>query len=518
MNRKFLSLLLVNVAVLCPNLMAQHLWWNLEGQRDATCLYGEITVLENFLGRDKAAVKLATYRLWLGKNVEQMQCLTRAKGDGIWGQLHDAYFLAEGDRTELDGLFAKLAPEYGTPVYGGGGKSLDPISKSPIPPAVITALQHLPRAGKVAVPRERAGKTPIKVFILAGQSNMEGYGGINTIDELGDHPTLGGLLQKVKRADGSFITRDDVCLYYHRGDQVISGPLTVGQGAGPDRIGPELMFGIGMGDYYEEPVLLIKTAWGGKDLYCDFRPPGAGKPAYEIPGPPRQLGAAYRQMIAEVHQCLDHLETTFPQFKDRPYELCGFVWFQGWNDFCVDRKIRQQVYQEYARNFAHLVQDLRAEFKAPHLPVVAGELGVDGEEHVNSEMAAFRAAQAKIASLPELKGTLGYVRTAPYWYAKLDELPRKLQVEERRLREKLAAQLREDLNGRPEVSDSKSMEQLINAAFEKARQEDKGYLGIQREHDCVISHWECHYYGSARVYCLVGYGLAEAMKQFLQNQ
>ncbi len=24
---------------------AQHLWWNLEGQKDATCLYGEITVL-----------------------------------------------------------------------------------------------------------------------------------------------------------------------------------------------------------------------------------------------------------------------------------------------------------------------------------------------------------------------------------------------------------------------------------------------------------------------------------------
>ena len=40
-------------------------------------------------------------------------------------------------------------------------------------------------------------------------------------------------------------------------------------------------------------------------------------------------------------------------------------------------------------------------------------------------------------------------------------VPRKLQVEERRLREKLAAQLREDFKGRPEVSDSKAMEQLI---------------------------------------------------------
>ena len=31
--------------LLCANAQAQHLWWNLEGQKDATCLYGEITVL-----------------------------------------------------------------------------------------------------------------------------------------------------------------------------------------------------------------------------------------------------------------------------------------------------------------------------------------------------------------------------------------------------------------------------------------------------------------------------------------
>ena len=135
---------------------------------------------------------------------------------------------------------------------------------------------------------------------------MEGYGGINTLDGLGEHPTLGGLAKKIRKDDGSFVERDDVFLYYYRGDQIIRGPLTVGQGAGPDRIGPELMLGIDLGDYYEEPVLLIKTAWGGKDLYCDFRPPSAGKLSYQIPGAPREVGAAYRHMISEVHACLDH--------------------------------------------------------------------------------------------------------------------------------------------------------------------------------------------------------------------
>ena len=44
MNRASL-LLLLNSALICPDLIGQHLWWNLDGQRDATCLYGEITVL-----------------------------------------------------------------------------------------------------------------------------------------------------------------------------------------------------------------------------------------------------------------------------------------------------------------------------------------------------------------------------------------------------------------------------------------------------------------------------------------
>jgi len=36
---------LAAASLLCAPASAQHLWWNLEGQRDATCLYGETTVL-----------------------------------------------------------------------------------------------------------------------------------------------------------------------------------------------------------------------------------------------------------------------------------------------------------------------------------------------------------------------------------------------------------------------------------------------------------------------------------------
>jgi hypothetical protein len=105
--------------------------------------------LENFTGKDRSLPKIAFYRLWLGSSPDSMKCLTRAKGDGTWGQLHDAYFLAEGDAKELKAVFSKLEKEYGKPVYGEKGKNLEPISEKAIPATVIDALKHLPHAKEV---------------------------------------------------------------------------------------------------------------------------------------------------------------------------------------------------------------------------------------------------------------------------------------------------------------------------------------------------------------------------------
>lgn len=55
-----------------------------------------------------------------------------------------------------------------------------------------------------------------------------------------------------------------------------TGRLTTGFGASSGEIGPEFTFGIYMEKALKEPILLIKTSWGGKSLHTDFRPPGAG--------------------------------------------------------------------------------------------------------------------------------------------------------------------------------------------------------------------------------------------------
>lgn len=110
---------------------------------------GLASFLENFAGTDRPIPKLALYRLWLGTSLANMKCLTTAQGDGAWGQLHDAYFLAEGDRAELDALFSKLGKKYGKPVFGQEGKKLGPIPDQPVPADVVKQLKELLAAGRI---------------------------------------------------------------------------------------------------------------------------------------------------------------------------------------------------------------------------------------------------------------------------------------------------------------------------------------------------------------------------------
>jgi len=71
---------------------------------------------------------------------------------------------------------------------------------------------------------EQAGKSPVKVFILAGQSNMQGKGSIEHLQELvAENPTEYGHLKK----NGRWVKRDDVWIKY--GDK--KGRLTVGYGS-----------------------------------------------------------------------------------------------------------------------------------------------------------------------------------------------------------------------------------------------------------------------------------------------
>lgn len=251
---------------------------------------------------------------------------------------------------------------------------------------------------------------PLRVFILAGQSNMEGQavvdlegkdynGGKGTLNFLLRDPAKGPLVKHLQNDKGEWAVRDDVWVRYQPEKRpVIAGPLSVGFSVygGKHHFGPELQFGHVLGDYFEEPVLLIKTAWGGKSLYRDFRPPSSGG----------EVGPYYKKMIEEVRAALDSLKTDFPNYDGRAYEISGLVWYHGWNDG-VDPKT---AVPEYEQNLVNLIQDVRKEFGVPNLPVVVGELTgpwVDAPGEWNT----LRKAQAKAAAREEFKGRVLFVET-----------------------------------------------------------------------------------------------------------
>ena len=253
---------------------------------------------------------------------------------------------------------------------------------------------------------------PLQVFILAGQSNMQGQGVVDL-----DHPKYynggRGILQRVMRqsktperfahlqdGEGKWTERADVWVRYQTQRGLKRGPLTIGFTGyeGKHHIGPELQIGHRLGDALDAQVLLVKTAWGGKSLYKDFRPPSAGG----------ETGEYYTKMITEVREALAKLKDDFPGYQGQGYEIAGFIWFQGWNDM-FDENARG----EYEQNLVHLIHDVRKEFGRPTLPVVIGELGNGGED-AGASMKAIRAAQAAAAARTEFEGTVAFVKTASF--------------------------------------------------------------------------------------------------------
>ena len=294
-------------------------------------------------------------------------------------------------------------------------------------------------------------KGPMKVFILAGQSNMEGPAAVSTFDYIGKDPLTAPILKEMLNPDGTPRVCDKVWMSYLTGPYDGSangeglGTLTAGFGAREDqptmdggKIGPEFTFGIYMEKALKQPILIIKAAWGGRSLNTDFRPPSAGQ--YKLPkeiqeewrqhpegahGIPKleerkkwqedkdaASGVFYRMMVEHVKKVLADPKRVCPEYDAKAgYELAGFVWLQGFNDLVDETTYPNENYDEYSRLLAHFIRDVRKDFSAPKMPFVIGVLGVDGVDN----NVKFRKAMAAPAAMPEFKGNVVAIETAPFW-------------------------------------------------------------------------------------------------------
>lgn len=250
---------------------------------------------------------------------------------------------------------------------------------------------------------------PVEVYVLAGQSNMLQFGEVE-----GDRPgTLETLTKRDKKFQhlvdekGNWTTRKDV-YYYDARDEFKGEHLSVGR-----TIGPELQFGHVMGHFHDEQVLIIKTAKGNRALALGFRPPSSGK----LPDVPENLeeleGREYRWMVESVRKTLDNIEKIVPYYTGQGYRIAGFAWFQGHKD-----GTRREWTDEYERNLVNLIEDVRAEFKTPKLPVVIATVGFRGAKMSGRYLKIHTAQMAvggKKGKYPQFAGNVLSVDTRGFW-------------------------------------------------------------------------------------------------------
>ena len=273
---------------------------------------------------------------------------------------------------------------------------------------------------------ERTEKGPVKVFVLVGQSNMQGKASLVTLAHQIKAERTREEFAHLHDGKGNYVVRDDVFINFL--DR--HGKLEVGYGS-KERFGPELGFGWVVGEALDEPVLIVKAAYGGRSLFRDFRSPSAGLPetAYlegELKNarnrdPEKTMddvksmyGFAYRDMLGEVKNVRENYRTLFPELEGRELELAGVVWFQGWNDM-----INGEFSAAYTENMVHFIKDVRKDLGSPALPFIIGQLGVDGpykgDDRTKDKKEVFKANQAAAADRPEFEGNVAVVKTDRYW-------------------------------------------------------------------------------------------------------
>lgn len=301
-----------------------------------------------------------------------------------------------------------------------------------------------------------AAAEPVKVFILAGQSNMVGYGktlnGLNpdfdpkqpqsrtnqrevpggvgclawAVQTMPGTYGFGGTHALVD-ARGDWLVRDDVSVYarmevFQEKDSqgqptgrltegvTRKGPHTVGFGkansARQKWNGPEFGFGHVVGNALSQDVLIIKVATGGTSLQVDWRSPTA------VSKRGGAVGFMWTHLLDTVNRVVSNLDAEFPAYAGRGYEIAGFGWHQGWND-----RVNAASVDEYEANLVDFIADVRGAFGAG-LPFVIATTGMEMPTDQTSsawKLVAAQAAVADAAKYPAHAGNVAVVDTVPMY-------------------------------------------------------------------------------------------------------
>ncbi len=205
-----------------------------------------------------------------------------------------------------------------------------------------------------------SGTVEYDVFVLAGQSNMDGRGAIK--DLTGDLVSYAQPRNDLLIAYSNAGTRSKRILtdIVSLAPGFSSPPIDYWRAAGVEpfvlpapTFGPELSFGPAFAkDLPGRRIVLLKFSEGGTSLYQDWNPQE-----------PKSL----------YHAMLEFVRTRLLMLSERGHRahLRGFLWHQGESD-------EARPAGEYAVNLASFVQQLRHDLTAPALPVVIAEVCENG--------------------------------------------------------------------------------------------------------------------------------------------
>lgn len=196
----------------------------------------------------------------------------------------------------------------------------------------------------------------VEVYLLAGQSNMDGYGYVS------------GLPPAWR------VGQPDVPLYWSGWGAF--GPLAPASYGGAIYAGPEVSFGRALADAGRS-VALVKHAVGGTDLAAYWNP-GADAADPDV-------GAGWSTFVASMRAAEVELDAA-----GRPWRWAGFAWMQGESDALVP-----EWAAAYEANLAHLVARVREETGVPDLPVAVGLIACEGL--CDAGLDTVRAAQEAVA-------------------------------------------------------------------------------------------------------------------------
>ncbi len=206
---------------------------------------------------------------------------------------------------------------------------------------------------------DTAPPTPVQVYLLGGQSNMDGYAYATGLP-----PSLQ-------------VSQDDALIYWS-GRPLWTGLIPSSYATtyyGAEYFGPEVTFGRSIADARPDAtVALIKHAVGGTDLaQCWYPGTSDTDPA---------MGACYAGWLSTVRDALEGLE--------EEHTIAGMIWMQGEADALV-----ASWAEDYADNLRAFIDRVRQDVGTEDLPFAMGVIDCIGCPYRQTVQEAQRAVAAE---------------------------------------------------------------------------------------------------------------------------